>query len=149
MPSKSRPMSKTEIAAYEAGRDLAAELLKSVREMKAGKVRVVDSPVVEARKKTGLCPIAVRCAARRLGADASRLGTGAKAAEWRGADPSRHRQHRIPRPCLRLSTSSAQIAHLSRRPTPVPSQPSSDRLEIERIRSIPARSPHGQDDAGT
>lgn len=54
MPSKSRPMSKTEIAAYEAGRDLAAELLKSVREMKAGKVRVVDSPVVEARKKTGL-----------------------------------------------------------------------------------------------
>jgi putative transcriptional regulator len=54
VPSKSRPMSKTEIAAYEAGRDLAAELLKSVREMKAGKVRVVDSPVVEVRKKTGL-----------------------------------------------------------------------------------------------
>ena len=54
MPSKSRPLSKNEIAAYEAGRDLAAELLKSVRELKAGKVQVVDSPVVEARKKTGL-----------------------------------------------------------------------------------------------
>lgn len=54
MPSKSRPMSKTEIAAYEAGRDLAAELLQSVREMKEGKTRLVTSPVVEARKNTGL-----------------------------------------------------------------------------------------------
>jgi len=54
VPSTSRPLSKNEIAAYEAGRDLAAELLKSVREMKAGKVQVVDSPVVAARKKTGL-----------------------------------------------------------------------------------------------
>jgi putative transcriptional regulator len=54
VPSKNRPLSKNEIAAYEARRDLAAELLKSVREMKAGKVQAVDSPVVEARKKTGL-----------------------------------------------------------------------------------------------
>jgi putative transcriptional regulator len=54
VPSKSKTLSKTEIATFEAGRDLAAELLQSVREMKAGKVRVVDSPVVEARKKTGL-----------------------------------------------------------------------------------------------
>ena len=54
MPSKSKPLSKAELAAYEAKRDLAAELLQSVREMKAGHVHVVTSPVIEARKKTGL-----------------------------------------------------------------------------------------------
>ena len=42
------------MAAHEAKRDLAAELLESVREMKAGRVHVVTSPVIEARKKTGL-----------------------------------------------------------------------------------------------
>ena len=54
MPSKSKPLNKAELAAYEAERDLAAELLQAVREMKAGQVQVVSSPVIEARKKTGL-----------------------------------------------------------------------------------------------
>jgi putative transcriptional regulator len=54
VPSKSKPLSQKELAAYEARRDLAAELLQSVREMKAGQVQVVSSPVIEARKKTGL-----------------------------------------------------------------------------------------------
>ena len=54
MPSKNKPLGKAELAAYEATRDLAAELLQSVREMKAGHVQVVSSPVIEARKKTGL-----------------------------------------------------------------------------------------------
>jgi putative transcriptional regulator len=52
--SKSKPLSKAQLAAYEAKRDLAAELLQSVREMKAGQTRVVASPVIEARQKTGL-----------------------------------------------------------------------------------------------
>jgi putative transcriptional regulator len=54
VPSKNKPLGKAELAAYEATRDLAAELLQSVREMKAGHVQVVLSPVIEARKKTGL-----------------------------------------------------------------------------------------------
>jgi len=54
VPLKSKPFTKTELAAYEAKRDLAAELLQSVREMKAGQVHIVSSPVIEARKKTGL-----------------------------------------------------------------------------------------------
>ena len=54
MPSKSKPLNATDLAAYEAKRDLAAELLQSVHEMKAGQVHVVISPVVEARNKTGL-----------------------------------------------------------------------------------------------
>lgn len=54
MPSKNKPLSKSELATYEATRDLAAELLQSVREMKAGQVQVVSSPVIEARKKIGL-----------------------------------------------------------------------------------------------
>lgn len=41
MPSKNKPLTKTELVAYEAKRDLAAELLQSVREMYAGKVHVV------------------------------------------------------------------------------------------------------------
>jgi putative transcriptional regulator len=52
--SKNKPLSKAALAAYEAERDLAAELLQAVREMKAGHVQVVTSPVIEARKKTGL-----------------------------------------------------------------------------------------------
>ena len=54
MPSKNRPLTDPELAAYEGGRDLAADLLQAVREMKTGQVRVVSSPVIEARKKTGL-----------------------------------------------------------------------------------------------
>lgn len=54
MPSKSKPRTDTELEAYEAQRDLGAELLQSVREMKAGQGRVVLSPAIEARKKTGL-----------------------------------------------------------------------------------------------
>lgn len=43
-----------ELEAWENSRDLGAELLESVRQMKAGKGRVVMSPVISARKKTGL-----------------------------------------------------------------------------------------------
>lgn len=54
MPSKTKPLSKGKLSEFEAQRDLAAELLESVRDMKAGKVQVVLSPVTEARRKTGL-----------------------------------------------------------------------------------------------
>jgi len=54
VPSKSKPLSRQELAAYESKRDFAAELLQSVREMNAGQVQVVSSPVIEARKRTGL-----------------------------------------------------------------------------------------------
>jgi putative transcriptional regulator len=54
VPSKNKPLTNAELTTYEAKRDLAAELLQSVREMKAGQVHVVSSPVIEARKKTGL-----------------------------------------------------------------------------------------------
>ncbi len=54
MPLKSKVLTKTELAAYKAKRDLADELLQPVRDMKSGQVHVVWSPVIEARKKTGL-----------------------------------------------------------------------------------------------
>lgn len=41
MPSKNKLLTKTELAVYEAKRDLAADLLQSVREMRAGTVQVV------------------------------------------------------------------------------------------------------------
>lgn len=54
MPSKTKPLTATQLDVYENTRDLAAELLQSVREMKAGNVHIVSSPVINARKKTGL-----------------------------------------------------------------------------------------------
>lgn len=54
MRSKSKVLTDAELEVYEAGRDLAAELLQSVTEMKAGQVSIVFSPALEARKKTGL-----------------------------------------------------------------------------------------------
>ena len=55
MPSKkTKPLADAELEAYEATRDLGAELLQSIREMKAGKGQVVFSPAIEARKQTGL-----------------------------------------------------------------------------------------------
>lgn len=54
MPSKTKPLSSKRLAAYEAQRDLAAELMQAVREMKAGQATVVASPVAEARQRTGL-----------------------------------------------------------------------------------------------
>ena len=54
MPSKSKPLSAKELTAFESKRDLAAEILQSIREMKAGKTQVVFTPATEAREKTGL-----------------------------------------------------------------------------------------------
>jgi putative transcriptional regulator len=54
VPSKARPLTVAELEAYEARRDLAADLLQSVQEMKAGKTEVVSSLAIEARQRTGL-----------------------------------------------------------------------------------------------
>jgi putative transcriptional regulator len=54
VPLKNKPLNRAELAAFESKRDLAADILQSVREMKAGQVRIVSSPVIEARNKTGL-----------------------------------------------------------------------------------------------
>jgi putative transcriptional regulator len=48
------PMTEKELRKRDAQRDLSAELLESVRQMVAGKGRVVMSPVISARKKSGL-----------------------------------------------------------------------------------------------
>ena len=54
MPLKTKPLTNAKLRGYEAKRDLAAELLESVRQMKAGKTKVVLSPATEARERTGL-----------------------------------------------------------------------------------------------
>jgi len=53
VPSKTKPLTDRQLQVYEAKRDLASELLESVRQMKAGKTRVVLSPATEARERTG------------------------------------------------------------------------------------------------
>ena len=54
MSSKAKPLTGARLRAHEAKRDLAAELLESVRQMKAGTTHVVLSPAIEARERTGL-----------------------------------------------------------------------------------------------
>ena len=54
MASKAKVLPAPAVARFEAGRDLGAELLQSIREMKAGEVHVAFSPAAEAREKTGL-----------------------------------------------------------------------------------------------
>ena len=54
MSSKTRPVTEKQLLAYEAKHDLAAELLESVQQMKAGKTNVVLSPAIEARERTGI-----------------------------------------------------------------------------------------------
>lgn len=54
MPSKSRKLAPNEIAAFEATRDIGAEILQSIKDMKAGKGKVVVPAAVEAREATGL-----------------------------------------------------------------------------------------------
>lgn len=54
MPSKTKPLTDAQLAAYEADRDVGADLLQAVKEMKAGQGRVVHSAAIEARRRTGL-----------------------------------------------------------------------------------------------
>jgi len=48
------PMTDAELEVWEASRDLEAELLESVRQMKRGEGLVVYSPVIAARRNSGL-----------------------------------------------------------------------------------------------
>ena len=54
MPLKSKKLSSAELEVFEAKRDIGAEILQSIKDMKAGKGKVVLSPAVEARQATGL-----------------------------------------------------------------------------------------------
>jgi putative transcriptional regulator len=54
VPSKNKPLSGAALDRYEAKRDVGADLVQAIREMKAGHGHVVTSPVIEARKRTGL-----------------------------------------------------------------------------------------------
>jgi putative transcriptional regulator len=52
--SKPRKLTPAELAKQEAGRDIGAEILQSLKDMKAGKGQVVLSSATEAREATGL-----------------------------------------------------------------------------------------------
>jgi len=54
MPSTINPMTDAELDAFEEGRDFHADLLQSIREMKAGNGTVVYSPIITARMASGL-----------------------------------------------------------------------------------------------
>lgn len=54
MPSKPKKLKPAEMAAFEAGRDIGAEILQSIKDMKAGKGRVIVSTATQAREATGL-----------------------------------------------------------------------------------------------
>jgi len=51
---KSLPLSDEELEAYEATRDLYAELMQAAKDLQAGLGSVAYSPLIAARKSTGL-----------------------------------------------------------------------------------------------
>ena len=57
MKLKKQPLTDKELEAWENSRDLGAELLESVRQMKAGKGRIVMSPLISARKRSELSEV--------------------------------------------------------------------------------------------
>lgn len=44
MPLETKPLTKAQLAAYESKRDLASDLLQSIREMKFAQVHLVTTP---------------------------------------------------------------------------------------------------------
>lgn len=48
MPSKSKKLSSTELTAFEAKRNVGAEIVQSIEDMKAGKRKVVASSATDA-----------------------------------------------------------------------------------------------------
>ncbi|CAK0761990.1 putative transcriptional regulator [Gammaproteobacteria bacterium] len=54
MPSTSKPMTDAELEIFESSRNFHADLLQSIREMRAGLGTVVYSPVAAARNASGL-----------------------------------------------------------------------------------------------
>lgn len=67
---RSLPLSDEELEAYEASRDLYAELKQSAKDLQNGLGRVVYSPLIAARKKAGLTQ---RQLAELLGISAEKL----------------------------------------------------------------------------
>jgi putative transcriptional regulator len=53
-PRSPKKLSQAEIGAFEARRDIGAEILQSIKDMKAGTGKVIDTTAVEAREATGL-----------------------------------------------------------------------------------------------
>lgn len=54
MPLKPKKLNPSEVAAFEAQRNLGAEILQSIQDMKQGKGKTVVSSATEAREATGL-----------------------------------------------------------------------------------------------
>jgi putative transcriptional regulator len=52
-----KPMTDEQLTQWEASRDLEAELVESVRQMKRGEGTVVHSPVIAARQNSGLSQV--------------------------------------------------------------------------------------------
>ncbi|MEY4593526.1 MAG: hypothetical protein RIR18_2421 [Pseudomonadota bacterium] len=57
MPILTEPLNDDELSQFEDGRNLGDELLQAVREMKAGMGKVVYSPLIAARKASGLSQV--------------------------------------------------------------------------------------------
>ena len=94
MPSKVKPLTDAQLRVYESKRDLAAELLESVRQMKAGKTsdrRLSGSGGARAHR---FISVAVRSIAWCLRAHVARLGARAQAAERCGANVTHDRPYK-------------------------------------------------------
>ena len=93
MPSKKpvKPMTDAELEAWEATRDIEAELIESAQQMAQGKTSVAYSPVIAARKGSGLSQSRFAAPAWCFRAYLARMGTRPQAAHRCSQDANRHR----------------------------------------------------------
>jgi putative transcriptional regulator len=61
VPSNPKKLTYSQIAEHEAQRDIGAEILQSIKDMKAGQGQVVLSSAAEAREATGLSQSQFAC----------------------------------------------------------------------------------------
>jgi len=82
----------SDLTRYEAHRDLAADVLQAVREMKAGKLHVVLLPGAEAREKTGLSQAELQPVLHASVGAGAASGAGAEAEQAFDGLESKYRQ---------------------------------------------------------
>ena len=85
-------MKDSDLTRYEANRDLAADVLQAVCEMKAGKMHVVLSPVAEVRENAGLSQAELQQVLHASVGSGTAGGAGAEAEQVFDRLESKYRQ---------------------------------------------------------
>jgi hypothetical protein len=88
MHSKTEPLTEEALEEYEADRDLAADVLQAIRQMKAGEDRVIWPPPWPLASKPGCPRRSLRTCWACLSTPSMKMGAWTPAADWSRAYPA-------------------------------------------------------------